>query len=146
MSVWAQVVWGRVTDWTDSFCEIGLPLYGLLLRARALGSPQSVWQKTLEQCKTWVNVTAQFLIIDPGIALIVYRCCLKRIARELFYSPMVIQARTAGPNQIPFEVDSWTQALTEDPSRACKRRGRTWWWDCKKTLAPSVYDRSVTCC
>ena len=34
------MVWGRVTDWTDSFCEIGLPLYGLLLRARALGSPQ----------------------------------------------------------------------------------------------------------
>ena len=36
------MVWGRVTDWTDSFCEIGLPLYGLLLRARALGSPQNV--------------------------------------------------------------------------------------------------------
>ena len=34
------MVWGRVTDWTDSLCEIGLPLYGLLLRARALGSPQ----------------------------------------------------------------------------------------------------------
>ena len=36
------MVWGRVTDWTDSVCEIGLPLYGLLLRARALGSPQSI--------------------------------------------------------------------------------------------------------
>ena len=36
------MVWGRVTDWTDSVCEIGLPLYGLLLRARALGSPQEV--------------------------------------------------------------------------------------------------------
>ena len=23
--------WGRITDWTDCFCEIGLPLYGLLL-------------------------------------------------------------------------------------------------------------------
>lgn len=23
--------WGRITDWTDDFCEIGLPLYGLLL-------------------------------------------------------------------------------------------------------------------
>ena len=37
------MVWGRVTDWTDSFCEIGLPLYGLLLRARALGSPQPMF-------------------------------------------------------------------------------------------------------
>ena len=26
MSVWAPAVWGRITDWTDSSCEIGLPL------------------------------------------------------------------------------------------------------------------------
>ena len=46
MPVWAQVVWGRITDWTDSFCEIGLPPYGLLLRARALGSPQQAFHWT----------------------------------------------------------------------------------------------------
>ena len=38
-------MWGRITDWTDSFCEIGLPLYGLLLRARALGSPQKQYRE-----------------------------------------------------------------------------------------------------
>ena len=38
----AQVVWGRITawtDWTDPFCDIGLPRYGLFFRARALASP-----------------------------------------------------------------------------------------------------------
>ena len=60
MSVWAQVVWGRVTDWTDSFCEIGLPLYGLLFRARALGSPQFILLRIVYFTKIMYYINARY--------------------------------------------------------------------------------------
>ena len=36
---------------------------------------------------------------------------------QAIYNPQLPSARTAGPNRIPFEVDSMGQALTEEPGR-----------------------------
>ena len=55
----------------------------------------------------------------------------------------LLGARTSGPNQIPFEVDSWAQALTESWREASSRVSRL----CLHRSGHQLqFSREVLCC